>query len=99
MNIGEESENSAGIAIFQRGTGVPYATILDKDGDGVFDLLTYSARDVSGKHLFEVEDYGMDGQADFKFNSQTGQAWVFYENEWREAHRPKTESIYKNWRK
>ncbi len=85
VSIGQESEFSNGIGIFQRTTGRPYATFLDKDGDGVFDLLTYSVLDAHGDIISEVEDYGMDGQADFKLNFRDRSAEVFYLGEWREV--------------
>ena len=34
----------------------PYLILLDKDDDGVFDLLTYSVLDTEGNTLFDVED-------------------------------------------
>lgn len=89
VTIGEESQNSAGIGIFQRTTGKPYLTLRDNDGDGVFDLLTYSVLNSEGERIMEVEDYGMNGQADFKVNYQSGRASVFYEGQWRETSGPK----------
>ncbi|QQX81022.1 hypothetical protein JK628_03885 [Shewanella sp. KX20019] len=75
----------SGVGVFQKGTGEPYASFVDKDGDGVFDLLMYSALDRNGKRLLEVEDYGMDGQADFKLNLETGVASIYFEGQWYQS--------------
>ena len=87
INIGIDSnpKNSNGAAIFQKKSGQPYVSVNDTDGDGVLDFLTYSVLNAEGELILSVEDFGMDGQADFKLNFLTGEAWVFWENEWRQA--------------
>ncbi|MCL1049923.1 hypothetical protein L2755_09850 [Shewanella abyssi] len=82
VSLDAAGSKESGVGIFQKGTGQPYASFVDKDGDGVFDLLMYSALDRNGKHLLEVEDYGMDGQADFKLNLETGVASIYFEGQW-----------------
>lgn len=73
------------LGIFQAMTHQPYVTMLDSNGDGVFDLLTYSVLSKDGEILYEVEDYGMDGQADLKIDHINSIAKVFYEGTWHEA--------------
>jgi hypothetical protein len=73
------------IGIFQAGTGSPVLTLSDDNNDGIFDLLTYYALSDSGKALVDVEDYGMDGQADFILNYKDQSAKVFVDGIWREA--------------
>ncbi|XQW86573.1 hypothetical protein ACOYR1_07580 [Thalassotalea piscium] len=87
INIGidSNSKKSYGAAIFQKNSGQPYVSVNDTDGDGVLDFLTYSVLNAEGVLILSVEDYGMDGQADFKLNLVTGEAWVFWNSEWREA--------------
>lgn len=79
------TDSRVNIGIFQARTGQPYVTMLDTDGDGVFDVLTYSSLSKSGEILVEVEDYGMDGQPDFILNRMQGTAVVFYKGTWREV--------------
>jgi hypothetical protein len=76
------SESDVALAIFQAGTGKPYLTLRDSDGDGAFDLLTYSSLSASGEWLGEVEDYGMDGQPDYILNVKEKAAKVFYNGSW-----------------
>ncbi|MUH72058.1 hypothetical protein [Psychrosphaera haliotis] len=87
INIGIDSnpKNSYGAAIFQKNSGQPYVSVNDTDGDGVLDFLTYSVLNVEGELILSVEDFGMDGQADFKLNFVTDEAWVFWESEWRKV--------------
>lgn len=81
MSVSEEIS----VGIFQQGTGKPYATFLDQDGDGVFDLLTYDVLDVDGNLLRSIEDYGMDGQSDLKIDFTNDTVSVFYKGRWRKA--------------
>ena len=81
------SRGETSLGIFQRGTGQPYLQILDVDSDGVVDLLTYDVLDAEGQRLMSVEDYGMDGQIDFKVDFVSGSVEVFYEGQWREGVR------------
>ncbi|MCV6605800.1 MAG: hypothetical protein OIF34_10875 [Porticoccaceae bacterium] len=85
MTVDGESEGSASIGIYQRTTDKPYITVADIDGDGVFDLLSYSVLDKNGGHIMEVEDYGMDGQADFKTNMFSGAASIHINGKWYES--------------
>ncbi|MDM3871741.1 hypothetical protein QSV34_10305 [Porticoccus sp. W117] len=85
MTVDGGSEGSVSIGIYQRTTDKPYVTLADIDGDGVFDLLSYSVLDKNGGHIMEVEDYGMDGQADFKTNMFSGAASIHINGEWYES--------------
>ena len=76
-----------GLGVFQKGTGKPYLTLLDTDSDGVVDLLTYYVLDADGNELMSIEDFGMDGQADFKIDFVSDVVQVFYRGEWREGIR------------
>ena len=70
------------VGVYQAGTCAPYLTLGDRDADGVFDLLTYSALSDDGRVLVEVEDYGMDGQPDFILNFAESSASVYYRGTW-----------------
>lgn len=70
------------VAVFQKGTCSPYLQLGDRDSDGVFDLLTYSALSEDGETLVNVEDYGMDGQPDLILNHAAATASVFYQGTW-----------------
>ncbi|MGS2723625.1 hypothetical protein ACVBEJ_07745 [Porticoccus sp. GXU_MW_L64] len=85
MTVDGESKGSASIGIYQRNTDKPYVTLADIDGDGVFDLLSYSVLDKNGGHIMEVEDYGMDGQVDFKTNMFSGAASIYIGGQWYES--------------
>jgi len=74
---------SIAVGIYQAKTGQPYAVFSDKNGDGVFDLLTYSLLSQDGELLVEIEDYGMDGQADFRIDFKNSTASVYYKGKWR----------------
>lgn len=87
VSVDDNKENSNGVGIFQKNTGMPYVSVSDNDGDGVLDFITYSILDKDGKLLSSVEDFGMDGQIDFKIDFIKKTAWVFWENEWRESVR------------
>ncbi len=76
------SNGKVGLGVFQAKTGIPYLTLGDVDGDGVFDLLNYSSLSADGELLVEVEDYGMDGQPDFILNFRESSASVFYNGTW-----------------
>ena len=78
--VSERGKTSVGI--FQTGTCVPYLQLGDRDSDGVFDLLTYSALSKDGKVLATVEDYGMDGQPDYILDFTNSTASVFYRGSW-----------------
>lgn len=82
MSIGNDKYKSTGIGIFQKGTGKPYVTIEDINGDGVFDSLRYSVLSKNGEWLVEVEDYGMDGIADFRMYIKEKRSEVFYQGKW-----------------
>ena len=79
------TEGNVELGVFQAETGKPYLTLRDSDGDGVFDLLTYSTLSESGEVLVEVEDYGMDGQPDLILNHTEKKASVFYQSSWHEV--------------
>ncbi|UTW45030.1 hypothetical protein KFE80_11685 [bacterium SCSIO 12696] len=85
MTVDAESSGSTSIGIYQRTTDKPYVTLADINGDGVFDLLSYSVLDKNGGHIMEVEDYGMDGQADFKTNMFSGAASIHINGEWYQS--------------
>ena len=70
------------VAVFQTGTCSPYLQLGDRDSDGVFDILTYSALSEDGEILVNVEDYGMDGQPDLILNHTEATASVFYQGAW-----------------
>jgi hypothetical protein len=70
------------VGVFQAGTCSPYLQLGDRDADGVFDLLTYSALSEDGENLVDVEDYGMNGQPDFILNHAASTASVFYHGTW-----------------
>lgn len=83
--LATSEQNGVSVGVFQRGTGMPYLALNDSDNDGVFDLLTYSVLDADGNLLIEVEDFGMNGQADMRVNFATDAVQVFYEKQWLEA--------------
>lgn len=85
LAVESNEDNSYGVDIFQKSSGKPYVSVTDVNGDGVLDILTYDVLSVEGELLLTVEDYGMDGQADFKIDFKTGQTWVYWRNQWREA--------------
>ena len=87
LSVDDNKENSNGVSIYQKNTGQSYVSVSDSDGDGVLDFITYSILDKDGKLLSSVEDFGMDGQIDFKIDFVKKTAWVFWENEWRESVR------------
>lgn len=87
VSVDDNKENSNGVSIYQKNTGQSYVSVSDSDGDGVLDFITYSILDKDGKLLSSVEDFGMDGQIDFKIDFIKKTAWVFWENEWRESVR------------
>jgi len=79
------SELEFSLGIYQANTGKPYVTLRDADGDGVFDILTYSSLSKSGDILVDVEDYGMDGQPDFILNHREAKASVYYQGAWHDV--------------
>ena len=87
LSVDDNKENSNGVSIYQKNTGQSYVSVSDSDGDGVLDFITYSILDKDGKLLSSVEDFGMDGQIDFKIDFVKKTAWVFWENKWRESVR------------
>ena len=82
LSIDESKTKSTGIGIFQKGTGKPYVNIVDLNGDGVFDLLTYSILNKKGEWIAEIEDYGMNGVIDFRTFIKEKRSEVYYQNKW-----------------
>ena len=85
VSVDKDKVKSNGVGIMQRSTGKPYVDLSDENGDGVFDFISYSVLNEDGKWLFEVVDYGMDGQAEYKLDLITSKQWAYAEGVWNEV--------------
>lgn len=85
--------NDNGIELRQRDKKDTYLFVVDYDGDGIMDHLSYTVLDSSGSPVKIVDDYGMDGQADYKHDIKTGETSVFYQGKWHTTKRDEQDLI------
>lgn len=79
---GRESSGSGGVGIYHRKSGTPMLSAGDKDGDGQFDVLSYSAVDNNGTATLTVIDYDVDGQPDIRVHLKDGYSEIWHNDRW-----------------
>lgn len=79
---GRETPTSGGVAIFHRGTGQPMLSAGDRDGDGVFDVLTYTVVDAAGEPVVELVDYEADAQPDMRLHFKESYFEIWHLDRW-----------------
>lgn len=64
-----------------------FLNVQDRDDDGYFDQLSYSVLDSSGKAIFNVIDWDMDGQPDTRVPlNDNGKSQIWVEGAWYDLH-------------
>ncbi|MCG8689140.1 MAG: hypothetical protein MI892_29990 [Desulfobacterales bacterium] len=83
-NMVSPTGKRSGLDIFNANSELPILSLVDLDGDGVYDSLTYTIQDENGDDIATISDRDFDGQPDTKvdFRSNKGFAWI--DDAWRE---------------
>ena len=79
---GRPMSTGGGVGIFHRETGKPMASIADRNGDGIIDILTYAVLDENGEIVLDVVDYEADGQPDMRVNFKDHYFELWHVDRW-----------------
>jgi len=71
-----------GVDIFLANSGKSLLTLVDSDGDGRPDVLSYYAVDAAGNDTSQVIDYDMDGQPDYKIDFVHHRVELWHAGRW-----------------
>ena len=87
------SSSDQGIMVIDK-NHTPIVEILDVNEDGILDFIRYSFFDVSGDTVIEIEDCGMDGNAEQRWHFPTSSESyieISYLGKWYRLHTAKEE--------
>jgi len=71
-----------GVDIFHGDSGAPLLTLVDSDGDGRPDVLSYTNVDKAGIAILQVTDYDLDGQPDLRINFIDHYTEIWHVGKW-----------------
>lgn len=82
VSRGVKSTQENEVNIFLGDSGSSLLTLVDSNGDGRPDMLSYYAVDNSGNHTAQLFDYDMNGQPDYKIDFVEHRVEIWHAGHW-----------------